>query len=65
MPGSARVASVNARLSSGHWSAYSGFTGNLTQMKIMVASLGLRLELAHTQQAPVMSSFVRFPGMSR
>ena len=32
-------ASVNSRVSSTHWSAYSGFTFHLTQMKIIPANL--------------------------
>jgi hypothetical protein len=39
--GSARVASVNSRVMSGHWSANSGLTGNFTTMKITVVLLFL------------------------
>jgi hypothetical protein len=34
LPGSARTASVNSRISSGNWSSNSGRTGHFTTMRI-------------------------------
>ena len=52
LPSSARVASVNSFVSSTHWSAYSGFTFHLTQMKIMAGLLAGETSLGSDPMLP-------------